>query len=121
MAKFNMPTGKPIYFEGDISKIGPGSGYNLGALNKLFGFFEVEVDVPKNMNLPLLITRIKTKYGYRTIAPTGTWKGTYFSEEIFNARKYVYKFNILRGYLFEEANIFSEYTKFLFKIKKIIP
>src|SRR5271156_660750 len=102
MTKFNMPVGSPIYFDGDISKIGPGSGYNL--VNNLFGFFEVEVDAPKSMNIPILQTRIKTKDGYRTIAPVGTWKGTYFSEEIFNAMKYGYKFKILRGYLFEEAN-----------------
>ena len=32
-----------------------------------------------------------------------------FSEEINNAIKYGYKFKIIRGYLFESANIFKEY------------
>ncbi len=32
-----------------------------------------------------------------------------FSDEINNAIKYGYKFNILRGYLFEKPNIFSDY------------
>jgi len=115
MEKFNMPVGSPTYFEGDISLIGPGSGYNI--MNKLFGFFEVEVEAPKSMKIPLLQTRLKTNYGYRTVAPVGTWTGTYFSEELFNAKNYGYKFKILRGYLFEEANIFSEYVDYLYKLK----
>jgi hypothetical protein len=115
MQSFKMPVGNPIYFEGDISLIGPGSGYNL--INKLFGFFEVEIETPQNMKIPLLQTRLKTKNGDRTIAPLGTWRGTYFSEELFNALKYGYKFKILRGYLFEEANIFSEYVDYLYKLK----
>ena len=113
MKAFNMPVGNPTIFEGDISLIGPDSGYNL--MNKPFGFFEVEA--PKNMKIPILQTRLKTKYGYRTIAPVGTWFGSYFSEEIYNAMKYGYKFKILRGYLFDEANIFSEYVDFLYKLK----
>ena len=115
MHKFNMPVGNPTFFEGDISLIGPESGYNL--MNKLFGFFEVEVEAPKSMKIPLLQTRLKTNYGYRTVAPVGTWTGTYFSEELFNAKKYGYNFKILRGYLFEEANIFSEYVNYLYKLK----
>jgi hypothetical protein len=31
--------------------------------------------------------------------------------------KYGYKFKILRGYLFDEANIFSEYVDYLYKLK----
>ena len=119
MHKFNMPIGNPTFFEGDISLIGPGSGYNL--MNKLFGFFEVEVEAPKSMKIPLLQIRLKTNYGYRTVAPLGTWTGTYFSEELINAKNYGYKFKILRGYLFEEANIFSEYVDYLYKLKDNSP
>jgi hypothetical protein len=115
MKDFNMPVGNPIYFEGDISLIGPNSGYNI--MNKPFGFFEVEVEAPKNMKIPLLQTRLKMINGYKTVAPLGTWTDTYFSEEIFNAIKFGYKFKILRGYLFEEANIFSEYVDYLYKLK----
>jgi DNA polymerase type B, organellar and viral len=115
MKSFNMPVGSPIYFEGDVSLIGPGTGYNL--INKLFGFFEVEIESPQNMKIPLLQTRLETKNGDRTVAPLGTWRGTYFSEELFNAMNYGYKFKILRGYLFEEANIFSEYVDYLYNLK----
>ncbi len=74
MQSFNMPVGNLTFFEGDISLVGPGSGYNL--MNKLFGFFEVEA--PKNMKVPLLQTRLKTKNGDRTVAPLGTWRVIYF-------------------------------------------
>ena len=70
MKAFNMPIGNPTFFEGDISLIGPNTGYNL--MNKPFGFFEVEVEAPKNMKIPLLQIRLKTKYGYRTVAPVGS-------------------------------------------------
>ena len=40
-------------------------------MNKPFGFF-FEIDAPKDMNIPLLQTRIKIGNGVRTIAPVGT-------------------------------------------------
>jgi hypothetical protein len=103
-----MPVGKPIYFEGDIFQ------YNKEA----YGFFEVEVISPENLNYPILQTRIKINSTNKTISPIGNWKGVYFSEEIKNAIKYGYKFKILRGYLFEKLDIFSEYVDFLYKIKQ---
>jgi DNA polymerase type B, organellar and viral len=41
-----------------------------------------------------------------------------FSEEIYNAMKYGYKFEILRGYIFEKDFIFSDYIKDLYSIKE---
>lgn len=115
MKNYLMPIGEPIYFEGDLSLIGIGSGYELE--KQPFGFFEVEITAPDNLNIPLLQTRLKTNNGTRTVAPLGTWTGTYFSEEIFNAMKYGYKFKILRGYLFDKDNIFSDYVDFLYELK----
>src|ERR1700721_3397372 len=40
-----------------------------------------------------------------------------FSEEMYNAMKYGYKFKILSGYSFYRANIFKEYIEDLYKIK----
>ena len=42
-----------------------------------------------------------------TLSPLGEWTGWYQSEEIKNAEKYGYKFEILRGYKFEKAIIFN--------------
>jgi hypothetical protein len=109
MKYFPMPVGKPIYFEGNI----------LNFEKKPFGIFEVEVVTPKFMKIPLLQTRIKTKNGFRTIAPLGNWTGIYASEELYNAAKYGYKFKILRGYLFEKGNIFNDYIDVLYNIKQI--
>nr|QWO71395.1 DNA polymerase [Termitomyces sp. K1Ag] len=115
MKNDNMPVGDPIYFEGDISLISIGTGYDL--ITNPFGFFEVEVTAPKSIRIPLLQTRIETENGIRTVAPLGTWKGTYFSEEINNAIKYGYKFKIIRGYLFEKQKIFSEFVDYIYKLK----
>jgi hypothetical protein len=41
-----------------------------------------------------------------------------FSEEMYNAMKYGYKFKILSGYTFYRANIFKEYIEDLYKIKE---
>lgn len=115
MKNYYMPVGEPIYFEGDITLISRGSGYEL--INNPFGFFEVEVTAPTNMKIPLLQTRFYSTKGIRTVAPLGKWTGTYFSEEINNARNQGYKFKILKGYLFDKQNIFREYVDFLYELK----
>jgi hypothetical protein len=58
-----MPSGNPIYFEGDI----------LTYLeNRPFGIFEVEVEAPKDLNVPILQVKLKTENGgVRTISPLG--------------------------------------------------
>ncbi|KAH7916880.1 hypothetical protein BV22DRAFT_1027292, partial [Leucogyrophana mollusca] len=108
LKSMDMPIGDITFFEGDITKIE----------DKPFGFFECEVETPENLKHPILQCRINTGNGIRTVAPLGKWTGMYFSEEIYNAMKFGYKFNILRGYTFDKANIFSEYIDDLYLIKK---
>jgi hypothetical protein len=101
-----MPVGNPIYLEGDIS-----------IDKKPFGFFEVKVTTPKNLKYPILPTRKKIDGVFKTIYPLGKWKGVYFSEEIYNAMKYGYKFEFLRGYVFDKAEIFKEFVDNLYEMK----
>ena len=42
----------------------------------------------------------------------------YFSEEITNAEKYGYKFNITSGYMFDKHDIFADFIEVLYKIKE---
>lgn len=55
-----------------------------------------------------------------TITPIGNWTGAkhYLSDELYNAAKYGYKFKVIRGYLFEKDNLFSEYVDYLYELKK---
>lgn len=99
MKDYPIPIGNITFFDGDISKIE----------NNPFGFFEVEITAPDNLNIPILQTKFNTGNGTRTISPLGTWKDMLFSEEINNAIKFGYKFKILRGYLFEKDFIFTDY------------
>jgi hypothetical protein len=108
MKNYDMPTGNPQYFEGDIYLI----------KNKPFGFFEVEVESPKHLEHPILLFKSKnTNFKNRTIAPLGKWRGVYFSEEIENAKKYGYKFKVLRGYTFNKKKIFMEYVDKFYDLK----
>jgi hypothetical protein len=109
MKYFPMPTGSPIHFVGNI--------YNSVNESKPFGFFKVNITAPCNINKPFLPTRINTNNGTRTIFPVGTWTGWYFSEELQNAKKYGYDFEVLEGYLFSKKLIFSDYIDVLYKIK----
>jgi DNA polymerase type B, organellar and viral len=111
MSKFDMPVGKPIYFEGDITVIEPDA----------FGFFYCEIIAPNNIKHPIIQTHVKTKGGLRTMAPVGTWNGMLFSEELKNALKYGYKFNILWGYKFERKNIFKSYVDNLYNMRLNYP
>jgi hypothetical protein len=68
----------------------------------LFGFFEVEVIVPKS-DRPVL----PFKHNGKTIHPYGYWKGIYFYEEMKALLKHGYKFKLLRGYEFSKINLKS--------------
>jgi len=54
-----MPIGNITYFEGDILKVEPNA----------FGFFEVEITAPDNLNHPIIQTKVDTGNGLRTISP----------------------------------------------------
>ena len=84
---------------------------------KVMCFFNVKVYAPESLNKPFLPTKIFTKNGIRTIFPVGSWSGWYFSEEILNALKFGYRFEIIEGYLFEKNYIFDKYIDVLYKMK----
>ena len=99
-----MPIGKPTYFEGDILN-----------LNKdAFGFFYCKITAPDNILHPIIQTHVKIGNSTRTISPIGSWENMIFSEELKNAIKYGYKFEILWGYTFEESKIFTNYVDYLY-------
>ena len=107
MKSRKMPIGFPTYFEGNI----------LDTNKNAFGFFYSRIIAPDNIKHPILQTHVKTHGGIRTISPIGTWEDMLFSEEIINARKYGYKFEILWGYSFESAYIFDDYVDFLYNLR----
>jgi hypothetical protein len=41
----------------------------------------------------------------------------YFSEEIYKAMEYGYKFKVIRGYIFEKEYIFKDYVNYLYEWK----
>jgi DNA polymerase type B, organellar and viral len=102
-----MPVGLPTYFEGDIRKIDENA----------FGFFYCKIIAPDDIKHPILQTHVKTNNGMRTIAPIGSWSEMMFSEELFNASKYGYQFEILWGYIFESDIIFKDYVDFLYNLR----
>jgi DNA polymerase type B, organellar and viral len=109
MSRFDMPIGHATYFEGDIflSEKDP------------FGFFEVEVETTNYLEHPILLHKSSHKmFKDKTIAPLGKWIGVYFSEEIKNAKKYGYKFKVLRGYTFERGHIFKNFVDTFYKLKQ---
>ena len=118
MSICDMPVGEPVFFE----LIDP--TFDLASIkghDKPFGFFNVDIETPDNLEHPIIQTRVKTGEGWRTIAPLGKWNDVLFSEEIYNSETYGYKFTIKSGYLFDKANIFKEYVETLFDIKQNTP
>lgn len=112
MSKYPMPIGKIRFFEGDIFKI----------MKNPFGFFEVEITTPNDLNIPIILTRITKDGQTKTIAPLGNWKDVIFSEEMFNSMKnFGYKFKVLKGYLFDKGFVFKEYVDSLYAIKSNTP
>lgn len=106
-----MPVGKPIYFQGDIRKV----------KNNAFGFFYCNITTPDNLQHPILQTHVETPNGIRTIAGLGNYSDWIFSEELYNAEKYGYKFEILHGYTFEKGYIFADFINELYNIRTNFP
>jgi len=48
-----------LKFEANILEVNP----------KAYCFFEVEIEAPKNINIPILQLRVNTKTGVKSIAP----------------------------------------------------
>nr|YP_009487321.1 hypothetical protein [Russula virescens]AWB36223.1 hypothetical protein [Russula virescens] len=103
----DMPIGKPIKFSGDISKFEKDA----------FGFFKVKVNCPENIMHPILQIRYKSGSEIRTISPVGNWSMWIFSEEMYNALKYGYTFEILERYTFERGITFKNYVEFLYNLR----
>ena len=102
-----LPVGTPNYFKGNILKIDPNA----------FGFFFCKINAPNNIEHPILQTHVKTNNGIRTISPIGTWNDMIFSNEMYNAMKYGYTFEVLWGYTFESDIVFKDYVDFLYNLR----
>ena len=61
---------------------------------------------------------IKTKDGLRTMAALGQYEDILFSEEMDNAKRFGYEFEILWGYTFDKGNIFQKFIHYLYNINK---
>jgi hypothetical protein len=96
------------YFEGNITQINP----------QTFGFFNCIFTSPLKLLHPIIQIRYNTGNGTRTISPLGNFMGMFFSSEIYNALKLGYLFKIKNGYLFDKADIFSDYISILNEIKE---
>ena len=91
MSTLDMPTGKPIAFNGNILRYEPDAK----------GFFYCEIDADDKLICPTLQRRIKTSEGIRTIAGLGSWEGWLISKEVEIAISYGYQIEVIRGYRFE--------------------
>ena len=111
MQKYPMPVGDLTYFVSAHGTRLPNNRPN--------GFFEVEVETPKELHIPVLQTRIGTPYGTKTLCPLGKWRGVYSSVELYNAMdNFGYKFKVIRGYIYkEEAFVYDQYINYFSNIK----
>lgn len=83
-------------------------------LDSFFGFAEVEVLCPIDMERPVLPYHLNGK----TVYPVGNWTGVYFSEELKAVVKLGYQIKLLRGYEFTKIDLFSKYVNTFYEIKR---
>ena len=110
MKDFKYPNKLYAKFIGDIRYISEFKGL----YRNMLGIYRVRVTAPDDIRHPILPYRDK----YNVIYPVGTWEGMYCSEELKNAEKYGYSFEILNGYLFTSADLFSSYISTLYQFKE---
>jgi len=111
MSSIKMPVGKPIAFEGNIRSID----------SNAYGFFYCKITSPDYLEHPILQRRITTQDGVRTIAGLGGWVGWICSAEMDNAMRFGYQFEILKGYQFDQANIFEGYVQKMYSLRMEYP
>lgn len=99
----DLPIGKPKFID----------NFEKKNTDELFGFFKVIVCAPY-MDRPVL----PFKDGNKIISPYGKWCGTYFNEEIKNAKKYGYQFEYIKGYEYERGKVLKKYCTTLFEERK---
>lgn len=104
MNLYEYPIGTPKFVQGHVDLMDPAT----------FGFLRVKVTSPKDLQLPLL----QTKIDGRTVSPLGTWTGWYFSEELKLALTLGYKIEVLEAVLFERGKIFKKYVETLYDLRK---
>ena len=107
MHSSDMPIGKPIAFTGDIRSVDPDA----------FGFFYCKITSPDYLEHPIINRKIKTKDGVRTVAGLGSWYGWIFSEEMDNAKRFGYTFEILQGYKYKKGNLFKKYVEKMYTLR----
>lgn len=88
-------------------------------LENFFGFIKCEITTPNNILKPVL--PYKDLLNGRTIYSIGKWIGTYFSEELKAVSKLGYKIKLLEGYEFDKVDLFTNYVKHFYNIKKNSP
>jgi hypothetical protein len=106
------PTKLLSYFIGDISNKHDYKHLSPLINKNLTGFFKVKVQAP-SITHPLL----PYKMNNTTVFGQGSWEGWYYSEEIKNAINFGYEIEILAGYIFESADLFSNYVEAMNKMK----
>lgn len=102
-----MPVGEPRFQTHiTIEEVTSGSFY---------GFVHATVRAPKDLNIGVLSVRRSGKL----ITPTGTFNGTWFSEELVNALQYGYEIvSVAYGYMFErDDNVFRDLITQLMDMK----
>jgi len=123
MLSNKYPIGDPIYFEGNIINHYRQLSIenSLYSKSRPFGFFYCKIIAPKDLKHPILQIHHKTKDGIRTISPLGNFEGMFFSEELYNAEKFGYKFEVLWGYIFKSDFIFKEYVETMYNLRLQYP
>lgn len=83
-------------------------------IENFFGFIDCLVESPPIIKVPIL----PFKYKAKTIFPVGSWRSTYFSEELKEAIKLGYKITPIKGYEYSKYKLFNKYIEDFYEIKK---
>jgi hypothetical protein len=107
MSNFDMPVDKGIFRNLDDSI--------YFDLENFFGFLDVTIVAPKGIYIPLLLVRDEKK---GLIAPTGTFTGVFFSEELKYAQTLGYSIIFYhKGLEFKKGQPFKTFVDDLYKLR----
>lgn len=99
--------------------VGTPRPYNIeNGLNSFFGIAYAKVSCPNTLKIPVLPLKTKINGVEKLIFPTGTFNGTFFSEELKYAAQLGYKITLLKAYSFQrDKNLFKDYVDLFYNKK----
>lgn len=107
MKEYDMPIGEGVFID----------NFDTFDFDSFFGFLDVTIFF-YSLNISSTIPSLPFYHKEKgLICPKGTWRGTYFSEELKYAKKQGYIIKVHRALSFKRGKLFKKFVEYIYEIR----